>query len=103
MNACIGIDFGGVIVHNLHQVRGEDTSLQSSSEPDASRDGAFDAIRQLCSACDGHVWIVSKAGAHACRSEPWASCSLSIASPALACSQIMCVSACSGKTRPPSV
>ena len=62
MNACIGIDFGGVIVRNLHEDTGEDTSLRSSSGSEAARDGAFDAIRQLCSACDGRVWIVSKAG-----------------------------------------
>jgi hypothetical protein len=62
MNARIGIDFGGVIVRNLHEDTGEDTSLRSSSGSEAARDGAFDAIRQLCSACDGRVWIVSKAG-----------------------------------------
>jgi hypothetical protein len=62
MNARIGIDFGGVIVRNLHEDTGEDTSLQSSSGEQAARAGAFDAIRQLCSACDGRVWIVSKAG-----------------------------------------
>jgi hypothetical protein len=62
MNARIGIDFGGVIVRNLHEDTAEDTSLQSSSGSDAARAGAFDAIRQLCSACDGRVWILSKAG-----------------------------------------
>ncbi len=62
MNARIGIDFGGVIVRNLHEDTGEDTSLQNSSGEQAARDGALDAIRQLCSACDGRVWIVSKAG-----------------------------------------
>ena len=62
MNARIGIDFGGVIVRNLHEDRSEDTSLRSSSGSEAARDGTFDAIRQLCSACDGRVWIVSKAG-----------------------------------------
>jgi hypothetical protein len=62
MNARIGIDFGGVIVRNLHEDRGEDTSLQSSSGSEAARDGAFDAIHELCSACTGRVWIVSKAG-----------------------------------------
>ena len=62
MNARIGIDFGGVIVRNLHEVTGEDTSLQNSSGEQAARAGAFDAIRHLCSACDGQVWIVSKAG-----------------------------------------
>jgi len=58
MDARIGIDFGGVIVRNLH----EDTSLGSSSGSEATYDGTFDALRQLCSACDGRVWIVSKAG-----------------------------------------
>jgi len=62
MNARFGIDFGGVIVRNLRQDRGEDTSVQSSSGAEAARVGAFDAIRQLCSSCDGRVWIVSKAG-----------------------------------------
>ena len=62
MNARIGIDFGGVIVRNLHEDSGEDTSLQNSSGEQAARDGALDAIRLLCSACDGRVWIVSKAG-----------------------------------------
>jgi hypothetical protein len=62
MNARIGIDFGGVIVRNLHEDTGEDTRLQSSSGSEAARDGAFVAIRHLCSACDGRVWIVSKAG-----------------------------------------
>jgi hypothetical protein len=47
MNSRIGIDFGGVIVPNLHEDRGEDTSIQSSIEEKASREGAFDAIRQL--------------------------------------------------------
>ena len=51
-----------MIVRNLHEDRGEDTSLQSSSGEQAARDGALEAIRQLCSASDGHVWIVSKAG-----------------------------------------
>jgi hypothetical protein len=62
MSARIGIDFGGVIVRNLHEDTGEDTSLQNSSGAEAARYGAFDAVRQLCSACDGRVWIVSKAG-----------------------------------------
>jgi len=62
MNARIGIDFGGVIVRNLHEDTGEDTSLNNSSGSEAARDGTFDAIRQLCSACYGRVWIVSKAG-----------------------------------------
>ena len=61
MNARIGIDFGGVIVRNLHEDTGEDTSLNNFSGAEAARDGAFDAIRPLCSACDGRVWIVSKA------------------------------------------
>jgi hypothetical protein len=61
MNARIGIDFGGVIVRNLHEDTGEDTSLQNSSGEQAAIDGALDAIRQLCSACNGQVWIVSKA------------------------------------------
>ena len=46
MDARIGIDFGGVIVRNLHEDTGEDTSLQSSSGSEAARDGAFDAIHQ---------------------------------------------------------
>lgn len=46
MNARIGIDFGGVIVRNLHEDTGEDTSLRSTSGSEAARDGAFDAIRQ---------------------------------------------------------
>jgi hypothetical protein len=62
MNARIGIDFGGVIVRSLHEDTGEDTSHRSSSGEQVARDGAFDAIRHLCSACDGRVWIVSKAG-----------------------------------------
>jgi hypothetical protein len=62
MNARIGIDFGGVIVRNLREDRGEDTSLQNSSASEAARDGAFEAIRLLCSAFDGRVWIISKAG-----------------------------------------
>ena len=55
MIARIGIDFGGVIIRNLHEDTGEDTSFRSSSGEQVVRDGAFDAIRHLCSACDGHV------------------------------------------------
>jgi hypothetical protein len=62
MIARIGIDFGGVIIRNLHEDQGEDTSLQSSSGEQAAIDWAIEAIRQLCSTCDGRVWIVSKAG-----------------------------------------
>jgi hypothetical protein len=62
MNARIGIDFGGVIVRNHHEDSGEDTSLNNSSGAEAARDDAVDAIRQLCFACDGRVWIDSKAG-----------------------------------------
>jgi len=61
-NARIRIDFDGVIVRNHHEDRGEDTSLNNSSGSEAARDGAVDAIRQLCFACDGRVWIDSKAG-----------------------------------------
>jgi hypothetical protein len=39
------------------------TSVRDNfSGAEADRDGALDAIRQLCSACDGRVWIISKAG-----------------------------------------
>jgi hypothetical protein len=62
MNARIGIGFGGVIVRNLHEITGDDMSLNNSSGSEAARDGAFDAIRQLCSACDGRLLIVSKTG-----------------------------------------
>ncbi len=55
MIARIGIDFGGVIIRNLHEDTGEDTSFRSSSGEQVARDGAFDAIRHLCSACDGNV------------------------------------------------
>ena len=45
----------------------------------------------------------SRRQAHACRSELWPGCSLSISSRAPACNQSMCVSACSGKTKRISV
>jgi hypothetical protein len=65
MNACIGIDFCGLFVRNLHQDTGEDTSLESCSGAEDAHDGALDALQQLCSACDGNVCIISRA--HLCR------------------------------------
>jgi hypothetical protein len=58
----VGIDFGGVIVRNRKLVRGEDTGLADFHTPEAAEFGVFDAIREVVSICDGHVWIVSKAG-----------------------------------------
>ena len=43
-------------------VLGEDTSLKGSDGYQVTRDGTFDAVRQIVTACDGRVWIVSKAG-----------------------------------------
>ncbi len=62
MNARVGIDFGGVIVRSRKELRGEDTSLEDSAGSEVAHDGAYDAIRKIVSACDGLVWIVSKAG-----------------------------------------
>lgn len=62
MNGHVGLDFGGVIVANRNAVSGEDTSLGDFDGSQVARDGAYDAIRQIVSACDGRVWIVSKAG-----------------------------------------
>jgi len=62
VSARVGIDFGGVIVRNLKEVPGEDTGLAFSAGLHVARDGAYDAIRRIVAACDGRVWIVSKAG-----------------------------------------
>ena len=62
MTAAVGIDFCGVIVRNRRLVRGEDTGLAGFRTPEATQPGVFDAIREIVSICDGHVWIVSKAG-----------------------------------------
>ena len=58
----VGIDYGGVIVRNRKLVRGEDTGLAGFHTPEAAQPGVFDAMREIISICDGHVWIVSKAG-----------------------------------------
>lgn len=50
MNGRIGIHLGGVIVRNLQEVTGKDTSLQNSSG------------EQPAPACEGRVWIATKAG-----------------------------------------
>ncbi len=62
MTARVGIDFGGVIVMHWKGVLGEDTSLKGTDGYQVVRDGAYDAVRQIVLACDGRVWIVSKAG-----------------------------------------
>ena len=58
----VGIDFGGVIVRNRKLVRGEDTGLAGFHTPEAAQPSVFDAMRGTISICDGHVWIVFKAG-----------------------------------------
>jgi hypothetical protein len=58
----VGIDFGGVIVRNQKRVRSVDTRLGGSEKGEIAQHGVFDAIREIISICDGHVWIVSKAG-----------------------------------------
>jgi hypothetical protein len=70
--ASVGIDFGGVIVRNLKKIPGEDTSLDDNTGPRVAREGAFEAIREIVLACDGRVWIVSKAGpAMQARTHAW--------------------------------
>ena len=62
--ARVGIDFGGVIVRNRKQIPREDTNLADSDQAEVAHDGVFEAIRGIVSFCDGHVWIISKAGPH---------------------------------------
>ena len=62
ITARVGIDFGGVIVRNQKRVRSEDTRLAGSENAEVAQHGLFDAIREIISICDGHVWIISKAG-----------------------------------------
>ena len=56
----VGIDFGGVIVKPGGTVNKEDTTDRFESwKPQAD---VFDSVQALVTACDGNVWIVSKAG-----------------------------------------
>lgn len=62
MKACVGIDFGGVIVKNRKLSPNEDTGLVGTDKAEVAQDGVFEAIREIVLICDGLVWIVSKAG-----------------------------------------
>jgi hypothetical protein len=62
MKPRVGIDFGGVITRNRKLFLGEDTELIQSQGEEVAQPGVFEAIRDIVSFCDGHVWIVSKGG-----------------------------------------
>ena len=62
MTMRIGLDFGGVIVRGRDHVSGEDTSIEDGDGAQVANVGALEGVSQLVSACDGCVWIVSKAG-----------------------------------------
>lgn len=62
MSMRIGLDFGGVIVRGRDHAQGEDTDIGDGDGAQVANVGAFEAVSQLVSACDGCVWIVSKAG-----------------------------------------
>jgi len=61
----VGLDFGGVIVRRRDGAAGEDTSLVGDERVEIAQPGVFEAVARLVSACDGAVWIVSKAGPRA--------------------------------------
>lgn len=51
-----------MIVRNQKTIPEEDTSLAVTSGAEIVQAGAFEAIKELVSFCEGCVWIVSKAG-----------------------------------------
>ena len=62
MEMRVGLDFGGVIVPKGKSRAGEDTALEGSEGCGHAQKGAFEDIQRIVAACDGRVWIVSKAG-----------------------------------------
>lgn len=58
----LGIDFGGVIIPTIGQIRGEDTQFSGDFRATPPNRGAVEEIRALVAAFHGNVWIVSKAG-----------------------------------------
>lgn len=57
---CFGIDFGGVIVER--RAGNQDTNLKMGEGAEIAKPGVFQAVSEIVSIFDGHVWIVSKAG-----------------------------------------
>jgi hypothetical protein len=58
----IGIDFGGVVVQGRLSHRDAETRLLQIGGVERARDGMFESVRAIASACAGRLWIVSKAG-----------------------------------------
>lgn len=58
----IGVDFGGVIVSNVHRQGTEDTSLLPGDAGQTAQPGVIDAMHWLVGKTESQVWIVSKAG-----------------------------------------
>ncbi|MBK8179458.1 MAG: hypothetical protein IPK67_11355 [Planctomycetes bacterium] len=53
MSMRIGLDFGGVIVRGRDHAQGEDTRIGEGDGAEVANVGAFEAVSQLVSACDG--------------------------------------------------
>ena len=62
----LGVDVGRVLVGAIDEAGHADTSFLSGSDEHAlstpPEAGALDAVRALCAAFEGEVWIVSKCG-----------------------------------------